>query len=201
MFRYAEMLLVKAEAAEILGTMDAGVWNATIGALRERAGVTSIYPGSASYIADSWLREYYTEDVKHSRVLSNTLLEIMRERAVEMAMESESRYDDLMRWNYGDLIERRYNHQGWRGIYVTAAEAASGINFNGATYRVPGSSHDEYSYPVANTGSDQTFSLSSGTYGYLIYNYRLEWDDKMYVSPIPTSALNVNKNLGQNQGW
>lgn len=202
LFRYAEMLLVKAEAAEILGTMDSAVWSSTIGALRERAGVTSIYPGDASYIADTWLRDYYTEDLKHSRTLSNTMLEIMRERAVEMAMESESRHDDLMRWNYGDLIERRYNHVGWRGIYITAAEAASGISFNGATYRVKvGGNHDEYNYPVANTGSDQTFSLSNGTYGYLIYNYRLEWDDKMYVSPIPISALNVNKNLGQNLGW
>ena len=200
--RYGEMLLIKAEAAEILGTMNESVWNATIGALRERAGVVSVYPGSAGYIADPWLRDYYSEDIKHARALSNTMLEIMRERAVELAMESESRYDDLMRWNYGDLIERRYNHQGWRGIYVTAAEAASGINFNGATYRVKvGGNHDEYNYPIANTGADQTFSLSNGTYGYLIYNYRLEWDDKMYVAPIPTAALNVNKNLGQNLGW
>ena len=201
-FRLAEMLLVKAEAAEILGTMSESVWNSTIGALRERSGVRSIYPGNAAFIADTWLRDYYNEDVKHARVLSNTLLEIMRERAVEMAMECESRYDDLMRWNYGALIERRYNHQGWRGIYVTADEAAAGISFNGAVYNVKlGGNHDEYNYPIANTGADQTFSLSAGTYGYLIYNYRLEWDDKMYVSPIPTSALNVNKNLGQNLGW
>ena len=200
--RYAEMLLIKAEAAEILGLMNESVWNETIGALRSRAGVTSIYPAQSSYKADSWLREYYTEDVKHNRPLSNTLLEIMRERAVEMAMESSSRHDDLMRWNYGDLIERRYKHIGWRGIYVTQEEAQYGISFNGAVYFIkPGGKHDEYNYPVANTGADQTFSLSEGNYGYLIYNYRLEWDDKMYLSPIPTSALNVNKNLGQNQGW
>lgn len=200
--RYAEILLIKAEAAEILGQMSETVWNETVGALRARAGVTSIYPAGASYIADSWLRDYYTEDIKHARALSNTMLEIMRERAVEMAMESESRHNDLMRWNYGDLIERRYNHKGWRGIYLTQEEASYGIKFNGATYFIKrGGKHDEYNYPVANTGADQTFSLSEGTYGYLIYNYRLEWDDKMYLSPIPTSALNVNKNLGQNQGW
>ncbi len=202
LFRFAEILLIKAEAAELLSEMNETVWNETIGALRARAGVESIYPGSAAYSADTWLRDYYTEDVKHSRALSNTLLEIMRERAVELAMESESRYDDLMRWNYGDLIERRWNHQGWRGIYITQEEAAYGIHFNGATYFIKrNGKHDEYNYPVAGTGSDQTFSLSEGTYGYLIYNYKLEWDDKMYLSPIPTSALNVNKNLGQNQGW
>ena len=200
--RYGEILLIKAEVAERLGQMSESVWTATIGALRARAGVASIYPGSAAYRADSWLRDYYMEDIQHSSMLTNTLLEIMRERAVEMAMESESRHDDLIRWNMGDLIERRYNHQGWRGIYITAAEAAGGIIFNGATYHVRvGGSHDEYNYPIANTGADQTFSLSNGSYGYLIYNYKLEWDDKMYVSPIPTAALNVNKNLGQNKGW
>ena len=200
--RYAEVLLIKAEAAELLGSMDETVWSETIGALRERAGVTSIYPVSAAYIADSWLRDYYTVDVKHAHTLSNTMLEIMRERAVELAMESESRHDDLMRWNLGDLIERRYLHKGWRGIYVTQEESRYGIIFNGATYFVKqGGRHDEYDYPVANTGADQTFSLSEGSYGYLIYNYRMEWEDKMYLSPIPTSALNVNKNLGQNNGW
>ena len=39
------------------------------------------------------------------------------------------------------------------------------------------------------------------SYGYLIYNYRLQWDDKMYLYPIPVTAANVNPNLGQNEGW
>ena len=28
-----------------------------------------------------------------------------------------------------------------------------------------------------------------------------KWDDKKYVRPIPTTALNDNPALGQNYGW
>jgi hypothetical protein len=107
-----------------------------------------------------------------------------------------------MRWKMGWLIERRYNSQGWRGIYVTESEALYGFEFNGKIYTLTRTSaHTDVSYPISNTGADSSFSLSEGTYGYLIYNYRLEWDDCMYLDPIPESALNVNPNLGQNYGW
>ena len=107
-----------------------------------------------------------------------------------------------MRWKAGRLIAKRYNNQGWRGIYVTRDEALNGFTFNGKTYTLRKTdNHSETSYPIANTGADSSFSLTEGDYGYLVYNYRLEWDDCMYLSPIPESALKVNPNLGQNHGW
>ncbi len=199
--RYAEVLLNYAEAAEELGHMTPAIWDETVGALRKRAGVTSIYPKNAAYIADPWLRAYYTEDVLHPATLSDTQLEIRRERGTELSMEGQSRYDDLMRWCLGDLIERRYKHQGWRGIYITQEEAASGFKWAGKKYTVSNSkSTNETNYKISGT-SDGNWSLSNGTYGYLIYNYKLQWDDMMYTHPIPTSALNVNPNIGQNEGW
>jgi hypothetical protein len=202
-FRYGEILLIYAEAMEELGKMTETIWNDTVGALRQRAGVTSIYPGSSSYVRDAWLSDYYIDPADKSQTaLSDVSLEIRRERAIELAMESESRHDDLMRWRMGWMISRRYNNQGWRGIYVTADEALHGFEFNGKTYTLTKTSgHTDVSYPIANTGADASFSLSEGTHGYLIYNYRLEWDDCMYLDPIPESALNVNPNLGQNYGW
>ena len=202
-FRYGEILLIYAEAMEELGQMTENIWNDTVGALRQRAGVTSIYPGSAAYVRDAWLSDYYTDPADKSQTaLSDVNLEIRRERAIELAMESDSRHDDLMRWKMGWLIERRYNSQGWRGIYVTESEALYGFDFNGKRYTLTRTSaHTDVSYPISNTGADSSFSLSEGTYGYLIYNYRLEWDDCMYLDPIPESALNVNPNLGQNYGW
>ena len=56
-------------------------------------------------------------------------------------------------------------------------------------------------YPVAKTGADLTWSLSEGNYGYLVYNYALEWSEKMYTYPISTKALTLNPGLGQNYGW
>lgn len=199
--RYAEVLLNYAEAAAELGHMDEALWDRTIGALRKRAGVRSIYPGSADYVTDTWLRDYYTRDVLHPVPLSDLLLEIRRERVTELMLEGQSRYDDLMRWHLGDLIERRYNHEGWRGIYISEAEAASGFTWAGKTYTVSRSQGtNETNYRITGNASG-AWSLSEGSYGYLVYHYKLVWDDKQYLHPIPQDALNVNPALGQNEGW
>lgn len=201
--RYAEVLLNYAEAAEELGKLTVDIWDRTIGELRKvHGGISSApYPGTGDYVPDTWLREYYTRDVLHSPNLSDANLEIRRERAVELMFEEGHRYDDLMRWNLGDIIERRYSHQGWRGIYITKDEAASGFDFNGKHYTVSTSkTSSETNYKITSI-ADKNHTLSNGNYGYLIYNYQLQWDDKMYLYPIPVTASNVNPNLGQNDGW
>ena len=198
--RYGEVLLNYAEAMDELGKMTEDVWNSSIGLLRARAGVTSIYPGNSNYVEDPYLKNYYAEDSDGAVTLSNTNLEIRRERATELCMEWASRSRDLMRWNMGNLIAKRYNNQGWRGIYLTAAEVKSGFTINGYTYTI-GKSTNATSYAVANSGADATWSLSNGDSGYLIYNYKLEWDNKMYTDPIPTSTLTLSPQLGQNYGW
>ena len=199
--RYGEVLLNYAEAAAELGHMNETIWAQTVGALRERAGVTSIYPGGAGYVADTWLREYYTQDVLHPAPLTDILLEIRRERATELSLEGQSRYDDLMRWQLGDLIERRYKHQGWRGIYITPDEAVNGFQWAGNLYTVSKTKvSNETNYKITGS-SDGTWSLSEGSYGYLIYHYTVVWDDMMYTHPIPLSAITVNPELGQNEGW
>jgi len=201
LLRYGEVLLNYAEAAEELGRMTPEIWNETIGALRARAGVKNIYPGGSGYKEDAFLKDYYTRDLMHPVGLSNVMLEIRRERATELMLEQDSRYDDLMRWNMGDLIRRRYDGKGWRGIWITKEEAGNGFDFNGKHYTVSTTKNTgETNYKIT-SAVDQGFTLSEGTYGYLIYNYSLSWDDKMYLYPIPVSASNVNPNIGQNDGW
>ena len=199
--RYAEVLLNRAEAAAELGEMDAALWENTIGALRKRAGVTSIYPESGAYTEDLFLKSYYSYGLMHKVTLSNTLLEIRRERATELILEGDTRFNDLMRWRMGDLITRRYNNEGWRGIYLTPQEAANGFSFNGRKYTVSTTKGSDENNYLITSAVDQGFTLSEGTYGYLIYHYALTWEDKLYTRPIPTTALNVNPNLGQNEGW
>ena len=199
--RYAEVLLNYAEAAEELGKMTPELWKNTIGKLRERAGVKSIDPESSEYVEDTFLRNYYTTGLRHPVTLSNTLLEIRRERATELMLEGDSRYDDLMRWRMGDLIQRRYSNKGWRGIYITKQEAQNGFVFNGTKYTISTTKTNSETNYLITDSSDGNLTLSYGDYGYLIYHYNIQWDDKMYTKPIPTSALNVNSNLGQNEGW
>ena len=198
--RYAEILLIYAEAMEETGQMDESVWESTVGAIRRRSGVTSIYPGSAAYKADPILTAYYNGD-GIGKDVSNTMLEIRRERVTELCMEWNNRHDDLYRWAEGPIIARRYQGRGWRGIWVTQAEANNGISFNYFDYTVGQASNTARNYPVAKTGADLTWSLSEGNYGYLVYNYALEWSEKMYTYPISTKALTLNPGLGQNYGW
>ena len=199
--RYAEVLLNRAEAAAELGEMDATLWENTVGALRKRAGVTSIYPESGAYTEDLFLKSYYSYGLMHKATLSNTLLEIRRERATELMLEGDTRFNDLMRWRMGDLITRRYDNAGWRGIYLTPQEASNGFTFNGRKYTVSTTKGSDENNYLITSAVDQGFTLSEGTYGYLIYHYTLTWEDKLYTRPIPTTALNVNPNLGQNEGW
>lgn len=198
--RYGEVLLNYAEAKAELGEMTEDIWDETIGALRRRAGVTSIYPGSGAYVEDNWLKEYYSEDSDGPTNLSNTILEIRRERGVELCMEWASRYRDLMRWNMGNLIVRRYNNQGWKGIYISENDYKNGFSFNGTDYTF-GTSNTKTSFNVSNSGANSTWSLTDSDHGYLIWNYKLEWENKMYTNPIPTSALTLSPQLGQNYGW
>lgn len=201
--RLGEILLNEAEARAELGEMTEDVWNRTIGALRERAGVKSIYPGGSGYVADPFLAEYYNGDGsgQDAPVLDNILLEVRRERAVELVMENGLRHDDLYRWKLGRKIAARYRDLGWRGIYLTATEASKGFTINGMPYTVGSSAGSPTNYKIANTGADNTWSLSDKTSGFLIYHYALQWDDKMYLRPIPATALAENKKLGQNYGW
>jgi hypothetical protein len=202
--RYAEVLLNYAEAMNELGKMDETIWNETVGALRERAGVKNIYPGSAEYVPDTWLRDYYTKDVNHVPTLNNVALEIRRERVAELTFESGLRLDDLYRYGQADLVERRYNHQGWAGIWLTAADVTNGFTFEGTTYTISkkATTNSETAYPISDTNNLNWSLEPAGTGYYLVYNYKLMWDDnKMYCRPIPTTALTLNPNLGQNYGW
>ncbi len=201
--RYAETLLIYAEAAAELGEMTEDIWKKTVGEIRKtHGGVKSIYPDSAGYIEDILLRDYYTRDLAHAGDPSNIILEIRRERATELMLEDDSRRSDLMRWNLGDLHARRYNGGAWRGIYLTENEMKKGWTFNGKKYTVSTESNTSETNFKITTDADQGFTLHQHHDGYyLLYHYALTWDDRMYVQPIPTTAINVNPNLGQNEGW
>lgn len=201
--RLGEVMLNYAEAAEELGLLTQDIWDKTIAQLRKVHGgiAASPFPGSGAYKKDAWLRDYYTKDVLHPASLSDAALEIRRERATELMFEEGHRYDDLMRWNLGDILERRYNHEGWRGIYISQEEAKTGFDFNGRHFSVStAKATNETNYKITKA-ADKNYTLSNGSYGYLIYNYKLQWDEKMYLYPIPVTAANVNPNLGQNEGW
>ena len=194
--RYAEVLLNYAEAKAELGEMDAAVWDQTIALLRSRAGVTPVVPDKA----DPYMEAYFL-----NTVTDKWILEVRRERGIELCLEMGLRWDDDMRWHMGDLLTSDNNP--WTGIW---------IGNTGYTYDFTGQSTDdngdpvpdfyirpgedtEHSIAISNTGANQTFSLNAA--GNIVWEYKRTWGEKKYLRPIPQTAITRNPNLEQNALW
>ena len=182
--RYAEVLLNYAEAKAELGEFSDDIWNKTIKPLRERAGVDGKRPTSA----DAYLQEYYG--------LSDCdLLEIRRERAIELLLEG-FRYDDLMRWHAGELLNKQ-----WYGIYIPAMDTSYDLNGDGINDVCVVSDKAGNEQGVTYIILDNKYSLENGTTGRLLYTVGRNFEEKRYLRPIPKTALNINPDLGQNYYW
>lgn len=192
--RYAEVLLNYAEAKAELAAMGYTTftetdWNRSIALLRSRAGVNTTPPVSI----DRYLYDYYLGTVSDMWIL-----EIRRERSVEMVLEASLRWDDVMRWKVGELLEN-----DWLGMYISDVDKKYDFDGNGTVdleFNI--SDYDEKTSLKITTGTaDQSFRLTDGNSGYLVYNYQRKWEEKKYLRPIPTTALLRNENLGQNVLW
>ncbi|WP_321995516.1 RagB/SusD family nutrient uptake outer membrane protein [Draconibacterium orientale] len=190
MYRYAEVLLNYAEAKAELGEMNETVWNKTIKPLRERAGVVGAVPQSY----DPYLASYYL-----NQTTDKWILEVRRERSIELALEMV-RPDDLMRWKLGDLFTSR-----WYGIYIPEKNVAYDLNNDGTPDVAVVDEYPETTVPgVVYIELDNSYRLSEGDHGYIEYGFNLGrlWQNRKYLRPIPTKAIQVNPNLlPQNPGW
>ncbi|MDB5157256.1 MAG: hypothetical protein JWR50_1963 [Mucilaginibacter sp.] len=104
--RWAEVLLMEAEAKTELGQMTAAVWDATIKPLRTRAGFTNSlalnYPGNTAMSMRDQVRN---------------------ERRSELAFES-LRYDDIKRWKIAETVLNRPVGNEVRGAKFAANSTA-----------------------------------------------------------------------------
>lgn len=190
--RYAEVLLNYAEAKAELGEFNEAVWNQTIKPLRERAGVDGKIP--ATY--DPYVAAYFD-----NQTTDKWILEVRRERGVELAFES-LRYDDMMRWKMGNLVNRQ-----WQGIYIPKKGEAYDLNGDGTmdvavVDKEPDAADKIKGVNYVTIGS--TYRLSEGDHGYIESGFSLGrlWTDKKYLRPIPLEATQINPALlPQNPGW
>lgn len=90
LIRYADVLLMYAEAKQSLGQLDAGVWDKTIRPLRQRAGFTD--PAALTFPTSGDLTQI-----------------IRRERRTELALEG-LRIDDIRRWRIAEAVLNGYAH-------------------------------------------------------------------------------------------
>ena len=207
-FRYAEVLLNLAEAKAELGTLNQADLDKTVNAIRKRAGITGTYTlGTA---ADQWLKGCYPTLAALNPANLGDILEIRRERTVELVMEGR-RYHDIMRWKEGKVFEEEF-----LGMYIPSAGAidlnADGVlDFNIATASNPGSPDGVTTLKVGENLTLVTPSESGNTYngesGFLTIHrndvMQRQWrEDRDYYYPIPTKErVLTNGALTQNPGW
>jgi starch-binding outer membrane protein, SusD/RagB family len=199
LFRFGEVLLNYAEAKAELGTLTDGDWAATVGVLRARGGITGGLT-SKPIVADTYLQSVYFPNISDP-----SILEIRRERGIELCLEG-FRFKDIIRWKRGELM-----NQEWNGFYVPALNTAMDLNEDGINdvvfYRGTrpslGSSITYVDVSASVAGNVNSQLLKNGTSGELTWlnNVPRLWNDKMYYYPIPQTDVIANPNLGQNPGW
>jgi hypothetical protein len=206
LFRYAEVLLNYAEAKAELGTLTDTEWGQTIGVLRARGGITGGLSAKPT-VADPYLTTNYFPGITDP-----TLLEVRRERGIELSLEG-LRFSDLLRWKRGQLME-----QEWNGFYVPALNTPMDLNEDGildvAFYQgakpspaVVGVTYVDVSATIGGKTNSQL--LKNGSSGELTWMKEIErvWDkdepvkEKRYYYPIPQVDFQKNPALGQNPGW
>lgn len=200
LIRFAEVLLNYAEAKSELGILTDDDWAKTIGALRSRAGITgglSVKPTKV----DTYLQSTYFPEISDA-----TLLEIRRERGIELVFEG-LRFTDLIRWKKGELMT-----MPWNGFYVPELDKPMDLNEDGVL-DVCFTNQEEVSNPISGVtyvvvsemkaGKVNPQRLSENTKGEIIWlnNIPRVWENKLYLYPIPEMDRIMNPNLSQNPGW
>ena len=193
-FRYAEVLLNYAEAQAELGVLTDADWAKTIGALRKRAGITGGLL-TKPVIVDPYLQTKYFPAISDP-----VILEIRRERGIELAQEG-FRFYDLMRWKRGDLLTMT-----WNGMYVPALNTPMDLNEDGTpdVLFYQGTAPSPLpNYPIVNVSASSSQRLSNDTFGEVTWltNITRTWAERNYYYPIPLSDITANPKLVQNTGW
>ncbi len=147
-FRYGRLLVVYAEAKAELGECTQDVLDRSINNLRDRVNMPHLTV-DVGFTDPNW--------PNWEVPVSPLINEIRRERRIETCSEG-LRWNDLVRWKAGKLIENPLTYRGAR-------------------------------------------DPATGEYRVLYPGFTRTWDNKMYLYPIPTQELTLNKNLTQNPGW
>jgi SusD family. len=203
--RYAEVLLNYAEAKAELGTLTDEDWANTIGTLRKRGGITGGLASKPS-VADKYIQEVFFPNVSDA-----TILEVRRERLIELVWEDiPGNRSDSQRWNCGDLLGMK-----WQGIYVKEFNKNIDLDLDGtpdvffytdeSLKPAKPEGHVVYQYVQLEKGDKYTVQWGVDTDGHtLVYGMltdKIKWNDRMKFHPISTTDYALNENLGQNPGY
>lgn len=203
--RYGEILLIYAEAKAELGNLTQSDIDITINALRDRVGMPH------AQLVDWMTSIDPIQDNRYPNVNSSqkgAVLEVRRERRIELACEG-FRYDDLMRWGAGKLLEKAPEgaYIPGPGYYDVTGDGVPDIAFvmtKDDANKIPAEDKAKYKLTVY-TIEGNTIALSEGDHGYIYMiaqkdKFKFE-EPKYYYRPVAKKDIVVNENLYQNPFW
>ncbi|MBD3629656.1 RagB/SusD family nutrient uptake outer membrane protein [Cyclobacterium sp.] len=209
-YRYAEVLLTYAEALAELGSLTQADADISVNLLRQRAGMPDLQVSLVNAQPDAFLA------AKHPNVsgpMTGAILEIRRERRVEFALEGY-RYDDLMRWSSGKLLENIPEGMYFPGLgkYDLTGDGVEDIILIDKGADVPGDPQKETNslgkmliyYKAGTVDDNVTVYMENGSQGGTLVTETAERtfeDPKYYYRPIPFQQTTLNPNLEQIFGW
>ena len=203
LLRYAEVLLTYAEAKAELGNMTQNDLDISVNLLRRRAGMPDMAlnpPADPQQVA------------KYPYSVTPLLLEIRRERRVELAFEG-FRFWDMMRYGCGKLLEKPAKGIYFPGLgkYDVTGDGIEDIVLLSKTDPIPNPRETnslgvelKY-YRTGRIGEAGTIDvyLENGESGNidLIASMGTFIEPKYYYRPVPITQTTLNSNLYQQFGW
>ncbi|MBX3238913.1 MAG: RagB/SusD family nutrient uptake outer membrane protein [Chitinophagaceae bacterium] len=205
LYRYAEILLIYAEAKAELGQLTQGDLNETVNLLRDRAGMPHLAIGAPIDPVEAARFPNVTGSFR------GEIYEIRRERRVELAFEG-FRHDDLMRWETGKTLETEPLGLHFRslGYHDLTGDGIPDIKLLPYAEAIPNDRENnalgkplEY-YRVGTFGqTDASIFLSGPSSGsmLIIEDIGAFVAPKYYYRPVPQMQMSLNSSLKQIFGW
>ena len=200
-FRAAEILLNYAEALAESGALTQADLDLSVNKLRDRVGMPHLSLADANATPDAFLTNPafggYQSSVLAADANKGVILEIRRERGIELCQEGH-RYYDLMRWKEGKVFEAPFY-----GMYLPGVGVYD-LDGNGTDdFEVYSASATSKAAVAKKLGSDVI--LKDGGSGMILLHGDVSrsWNENRdYLFPIPTDDRNLTGGaLTQNPGW
>ncbi|WP_207510542.1 RagB/SusD family nutrient uptake outer membrane protein [Longitalea luteola] len=192
LFRAGEVLLNYAEAKAELGTITQSDIDMSVKKLRDRVNMPNLNLAAANANPDPYLANMYKNVIGDNK---GVILEIRRERRIELVMENNQRWDDIMRWKEGHLLTRPF-----LGMYFPGAGKYD-LNRDG---KVDVEIYDGAKPPATGPYQIASSELTQSTGGYILTNRNITKtfrEDRDYLWPLPIEDRELNENLTQNPNW
>ena len=203
LFRTAEVYLNYAEAKAELGTLTKDDLLISIDRIRDRAGMKGLDMAAANANPDPFLLACYPNVTKSEN--TGVILEIRRERTIELVMEG-LRMWDMFRWKEGAQLVNETNpyygiYFSEPGLYDMDGDGRNDLEL----YVDKQTSSPADGLTVLRIGSDIILSDMAENRGYVVAWSTLKYtwnEERDYLWPIPADQRVLTGGLlTQNPGW